>query len=281
MELIPGEDLASLLRRIGRLPPEKALEIGRQVAAGLAAAHAAGVLHRDLKPANVMLRLRGPRAPDGLRRGRRPTEAPKARRLQGRPPTCRRSCSPAARRRCAAISSPSAPCSTSFSTGHRPVEAKSPRGAAREAREHRPALAVGRSPRAGAEDRARDPGLHGARSRGASRRRARRPYRAVRRRRRRGGSVAGQTPSPSAVAASGGTGTVPRRVALACLIGFAASLPLGAVPAGAARCALDRRRPGRLAPSACSAHAQGARGPAGPRRSGAAGPPGVGFHIQP
>jgi serine/threonine-protein kinase len=55
MEYVDGEDLASLLRRIGRLPQDKGIEIGRQLCAGLAAAHARGVLHRDLKPANVML----------------------------------------------------------------------------------------------------------------------------------------------------------------------------------------------------------------------------------
>jgi serine/threonine-protein kinase len=55
MEYVDGEDLASLQRRIGRLPPEKSLEIARQVCAGLAAAHARGVLHRDLKPENIML----------------------------------------------------------------------------------------------------------------------------------------------------------------------------------------------------------------------------------
>jgi serine/threonine-protein kinase len=55
MEYIDGEDLSSLLRRIGRLPSDKALEIARQMCAGLAAAHEKGVLHRDFKPANVML----------------------------------------------------------------------------------------------------------------------------------------------------------------------------------------------------------------------------------
>jgi serine/threonine-protein kinase len=59
MEYVDGEDLASLLRRIGRLPGDKAVEIARKLCAGLAAAHEKGVLHRDLKPANVMIDGRG------------------------------------------------------------------------------------------------------------------------------------------------------------------------------------------------------------------------------
>ncbi len=59
MEHVDGEDLASLLRRVGRLPAERALLVARQICAGLAAAHEQGVLHRDLKPANVMIDGRG------------------------------------------------------------------------------------------------------------------------------------------------------------------------------------------------------------------------------
>jgi Protein kinase domain len=59
MEYVDGEDLASLLRRIGRLPPDKALQTAHQICAGLAAAHDCGLLHRDLKPANIMLDGRG------------------------------------------------------------------------------------------------------------------------------------------------------------------------------------------------------------------------------
>ncbi len=59
MEYVDGEDLASLLKRIGRFSSERACEVARQLCLGLAAAHGKGVLHRDLKPANVMINASG------------------------------------------------------------------------------------------------------------------------------------------------------------------------------------------------------------------------------
>ncbi len=59
MEYVDGEDLGSLLRRIGRLPQDKAVELARKLCAGLAAAHDKGVIHRDLKPSNIMVDGRG------------------------------------------------------------------------------------------------------------------------------------------------------------------------------------------------------------------------------
>ena len=55
MEFVRGEELSSLLKRIGRLPQDKAIDVARQLCGGLAAVHERGVLHRDLKPANIML----------------------------------------------------------------------------------------------------------------------------------------------------------------------------------------------------------------------------------
>lgn len=59
MEYVDGEDLKTLLRRIGRLPRDKGIQIAQQLCAGLAAAHERGVLHRDLKPMNIMIDGRG------------------------------------------------------------------------------------------------------------------------------------------------------------------------------------------------------------------------------
>jgi serine/threonine-protein kinase len=59
MEFIDGEDLASLLKRIGRLHTDKGLQVAHQLCAGLAAAHELGIVHRDLKPANIMIDGRG------------------------------------------------------------------------------------------------------------------------------------------------------------------------------------------------------------------------------
>lgn len=59
MEYVDGEDLSSLLRRVGRITGPRAIAIARQLCAALAAAHIHGVLHRDLKPANVMIDGKG------------------------------------------------------------------------------------------------------------------------------------------------------------------------------------------------------------------------------
>jgi len=59
MEYIEGRDLGSVMEERGKLPPAEAIAIMRQVCAGLAAAHAEGVIHRDLKPNNVMIEPNG------------------------------------------------------------------------------------------------------------------------------------------------------------------------------------------------------------------------------
>ena len=59
MEYVSGEDLKSLIHRIGALPIGKAVSIARQVGEGLAEAHRLGVVHRDLKPQNIMIDREG------------------------------------------------------------------------------------------------------------------------------------------------------------------------------------------------------------------------------
>jgi len=64
MEFIEGETLSRYLSKHGNLPQQEALEIARQICAGLAEAHRSGIIHRDLKTGNVML---CPTAKEGLR----------------------------------------------------------------------------------------------------------------------------------------------------------------------------------------------------------------------
>lgn len=59
MEYVPGEDLRSLIRRIGQFTLGKTLIIAKQVCEGLAEAHRLGVVHRDLKPQNIMIDKEG------------------------------------------------------------------------------------------------------------------------------------------------------------------------------------------------------------------------------
>ena len=74
MRYVEGADLREILRREGRLEPERALALAGQVASALDAAHAAGLIHRDVKPANILV------APEEGRRARLSL------RLRARPP---------------------------------------------------------------------------------------------------------------------------------------------------------------------------------------------------
>lgn len=54
-EYVPGETLATLIARQGKLPESAALRYARQICAALAAAHRQGLLHRDIKPSNILI----------------------------------------------------------------------------------------------------------------------------------------------------------------------------------------------------------------------------------
>jgi len=67
MEFLEGETLGARIRQSGALPPGEALQVARQVADALQAAHAIGIVHRDIKPANIMLVPAEGTAPRGFR----------------------------------------------------------------------------------------------------------------------------------------------------------------------------------------------------------------------
>ena len=59
MEHVPGRSLSQIIKQDGPLDPSTVAEIGAQVADGLSALHAGGILHRDVKPGNVLIREDG------------------------------------------------------------------------------------------------------------------------------------------------------------------------------------------------------------------------------
>src|SRR4029077_6156054 len=59
MPFLKGESLDALLKRVEVLKPAEAARLGAQVARGLSAAHAAGLIHRDVKPANIWVEPAG------------------------------------------------------------------------------------------------------------------------------------------------------------------------------------------------------------------------------
>jgi serine/threonine protein kinase len=86
MELLEGETLENRLRRCGRMRPEEAISLGRQMSAGLAAAHHVGVIHRDFKPGNVMLVPEKPSGADARVLSDQTTQSLEQAPIEPRPP---------------------------------------------------------------------------------------------------------------------------------------------------------------------------------------------------
>lgn len=86
MAFIEGEDLGTLLRRIGRLPKDKATDLIRQLCEGVQAGHDEGVLHLDLKPANLMIDRQGDLRITDFGLARLASEVEASGRLAGTPP---------------------------------------------------------------------------------------------------------------------------------------------------------------------------------------------------
>jgi eukaryotic-like serine/threonine-protein kinase len=59
MEFVDGEDVGSILKRKGAMPPARAAAVARDVARALVHAHAEGVIHRDIKPSNILISSKG------------------------------------------------------------------------------------------------------------------------------------------------------------------------------------------------------------------------------
>ena len=163
MEYVDGEDLSSLLRRIGRFPEDRAIEVARQICAGLAAAHERGVVHRDLKPANIMLDGSG-RIRDHRLRPRRRGRRNAARRHAGL-----HGAGAARRRRGHAAQRHLRARAGALRDVHRAARARrpQPRRADRQARAGRHHAAVRDRPRPRSRDRPRDHALPRAGSRAA------------------------------------------------------------------------------------------------------------------
>ena len=230
MEYVEGEDLASLLKRIGRLPQDKAIEVARGVCAGLAAAHEKGVLHRDLKPANVMLDRQGQVVITDFGLAALAGQVPRARR-----PQRHAELHGARAARGGEVSEKSDIYALGLVlyeifTGRRAFESPTLAGKATRRDQHQAEQLVVGGARHRSRRRARDPLVPRARARAAPALGLRGGGRAAGRRPAGGGARGGVTPAPEIVAGAGATTGLRPRAALlrlaAVVVGLAAVLTL-------------------------------------------------------